>query len=571
MPGADSTTRIRTTGSVADVPEWMSEDADAERVEDLPDGLVAGLCDSAAYVHDPDAVDGVETIQTHISHVFLTASRVYKLRKAVNLGFLNFGTRAVRNRDCLRELTLNRRLAPDVYLGVAPVRLTGADVQVGAVRESVSSPDLEHCVVMRRLPQGRDAVSLIERGEFSADHADAISRVIVRFHERHRLGRPAPFSPEAWLTAISTPVADNFTPIAGVIDDARLPRLARRTGDILDTHREQFETRRVEGRAVDGHGDLHLAHVWFEADDTDPLCIDCIEFSDRLRQIDAASEVAFMAMDLRYRGHTDLADRFLRRYAADSDDFQLYSVVDYFLSYRAAVRAKVAAIAAVETEVPDAQRRAARASASRHLDLAIDALFSRGPGAVVVMAGVVGTGKSTAAQEVAEGLGGTAVISADLIRKRLAGLDPLDRTDAALDAGIYTEDITQRVYRGLLDRAESVVGSGRVAILDATFSDPDQRSRAAAFATAQDVPFLIIETRCGEAGVRQRLEDRERRGLDASDAGPAFYAESVSRYVPVRTQEGGHLVVDTEAPSWRLDLRKQVQAWYRRSADNGTA
>ena len=441
----------------------------------------------------------------------------------------------------------------------------------GALSESVSSPDLEHCVVMRRLPPGRDAVSLIESGAFGADHVDAITRVIVRFHERHRLGQPAPFSPEAWLSAISTPVADNFTPLAEVIDDARLPSLARGTRDFLDTHHDRFETRRVEGRAVDGHGDLHLAHVWFDTGDTDPLFIDCIEFSDRLRHIDAASEVAFMAMDLRYRGHIDLADRFLRRYAADADDFHLYSVVDYFISYRAAVRAKVAAIAAVEAEVTDAQRRAARASASRHLDLASDALFSRGHAAVVAMAGVVGTGKSTAAQAVADGLDGTAVISSDRIRKRLAGLDPLDRTDAAVDTGIYSADVTQRVYRGLLDRAESVVGSGRVAVLDATFSSPDQRALAAAFARAHGVPFLIVETRCRETCVRQRVDERERRGRDVSDAGSAFYAMSVSRHVPVREQEGDHLVVDTESPSWQLDLGKQVQTWYRRSDHDGSA
>ena len=541
-----------------------------ERVEDLPDGLVAGLGDSAAYPLDPDAVAGVETIQTHISHLFLTASRVYKLRKAVSLGFLDFGTRAIRNGDCLREISLNRRLAPDVYLGVAPVQLAGPEVRVGAIGESVLAPDLEHCVVMRRLPPGHDALSLIERGDFGADHVDAMARVVVDFHERHRLGQAAPFTPEAWLSSVSTPVADNFTPIAEVIDDARLPRLARGTRDFLDTHRDQFEARRIDGRAVDGHGDLHLAHVWFDTGGTDPLFIDCIEFSDRLRHIDAASEVAFMAMDLRYRGYLDLADRFLRRYAAAADDFHLYSVVDYFISYRAAVRAKVAAIAAVEAEVPDAQRRAARASAGRHLDLASDALFTRGHAAVVAMAGVVGTGKSTAAQEVADSLDGTAVISSDQLRKRLAGLGPLDRPDAAVDEGIYAADATQRVYRGLLDRAESVVGSGRVAVLDATFSSPDQRAGAAAFAKARGVPFLIVETRCEEAGVRQRLEDRVRRGRDVSDAGPAFYPVSVSRYVPVQTEEGDRLVADTESSSWRLELRKQVQAWYRRSAHDSS-
>jgi len=278
-----------------------------------------------------------------------------------------------------------------------------------------------------------------------------------------------------------------------------------------------------------------------------------------------------MAMDLRYRGHADLADCFLRRYAADSDDFHFYSVVDYFLSYRAAVRAKVGAIAAVEAEVPAAQRQAARASVSRHLDLASEALFSRVQAAVVAMAGVVGTGKSSAAQEVADGLAGTVVISSDPIRKRLAGLDPLERTGAATDAGIYTEAVTQRVYRGLLDRAESVIGSGRVAVLDATFSNPEQRARVATFAKEHRVPFLLLETRCREASALQRLEERERQALDPSCAGPAFDAKSVSRYVPVRGKEGDQLVVDTaDALSWQRDLRHRAQDWHGRIARDGS-
>ena len=538
--------------------------------ESLPEGLVEGLSRPGAYANDPSAAAGVTTVQTHISHLFLTAERVYKLRKAVALGFLDFGTRQIRNRDCLAELRLNRRLAPDVYLGVAPIQISGGDVFVGEVGESTAQPDLEHCVVMRRLPDGRDGVSLIERGKFGAEQVDAVAAAIVRFHEQHRLGRPAPFAPEAWLERVSQPVEDNFTPISGVIDDDRLSRLARGTRDFFERHRDQFDMRRVEGRAVDGHGDLHLAHVWFETDASNPLFVDCIEFSDRLRQIDAASEAAFMAMDLTYRGHPDLADRFLRRYAAHSDDFHLYSVLDYYLSYRAAVRAKVAAIAAVEVEIPDSQRRAARASAGRHLDLASAAMFRPGQGAVVAMAGVVGTGKSSAAHEVANSLGGAAVISSDPIRKRLAGLDPLDRGDAALDSGMYADDVTQRVYRGLLERAESVVGSRRVAVLDATFSRPEQRVRAAAFAKEHDVPFLILETRCDEALVLKRLEERARRALDPSDAGHDFYPESVNRFVPVRAEDdGAHIVVDTGVPSWQRDLQQRVGTWRRRLSRDG--
>ena len=156
------------------------------------------------------------------------------------------------------------------------------------------------------------------------------------------------------------------------------------------------------------------------------------------------------------------------------------------------------------------------------------------------------------------------------IRKRLVGLDPLDRGDTALDSGMYADDVTQRVYCGLMERAESVVGSRRVAVLDATFSRPEQRARAAAFAKEHDVPFLILETRCDEALVLKRLEERVGRALDPSDAGPDFYPESLNRFVPVRAEDdGAHIVVDTGAPSWQRDLQQRVGTWRRRLARDG--
>ena len=531
-------------------------------VEVLPVGLVAGLSAPTGYPLDPSAADGVSTVQTHISHVFLTPSRVYKVRKAVALGFLDFSIRRNRNGDCLREIALNRRLAADVYLGLAPVMYDGGTVHVGSIQESVSDETLEHCVVMRRLPHGRDAVSLVESGAFGLDKLDRIANAVVGFHQRCTLGRPAPFSPAEWLDAISGPVEDNFTPMAGVLPREQVDHLASMARTYLATHAHDFETRRIQGRAVDGHGDLHLAHVWFETDDGDPLFIDCIEFNDRLRYIDAASEVAFLAMDLCYRRLGDLAEQFLRRYATESDDFHLYSVVDYFLSYRAAVRSKVAAIAAVETELPEAQRRRARESATKHLDLASDALATRPRGAVVIMTGVVGTGKSTAADAVAEGLATAVVVSSDRVRKHLAGLAPSDHVAAAVSAGMYTEEHTREVYAGLLERAQPVTNSGRVVVLDATFSRRDDRALAVEFARLRGLPVLIVETRCSRAGTLRRLADRTRLATDPSDAGPDFYTESVARFAPV--DEAGpwtHLVVDTEARGWRQFLQGRVYEW----------
>lgn len=530
----------------------------AAEIEPLPTELARGLEDASAYPEDSGAGVELRSLQTHISHVFLTGERVYKLRKAVRPGFLDFGTRAARNADALREIALNRRLAPDVYLGVAPVRIDDSGVRLGAVSETLATgcgegEVPEHCVVMRRLPEGRDAFSLLQAGRLEGGHIDRVARSIARFHATVGLGKPAPYSEREWRERISRRVEDAIPPLEGG-EDLRVV-----TRSFLAEHAGRFESRRLEGRAVDAHGDLHLQHIWFERDDGEPLLVDCIEFSDDLRRIDAASEVAFLSMDLEYRERRDLGERFLRRYARESDDFDLYAVVDYYASYRAAVRSLVAALASEEPEVPAAQRRAAAGSARQHLDLALRSLEPHPPGGAVLMCGVVGTGKSSVAEVVAEELGGV-VISSDRVRKRLFGLSPEERTEAGLEQGIYTPESTDRVYRGLLERAEPVIASGRLAILDATYARRAERERAAEFARERGISFRVVETRCQKEVVLERLTRREREGTDPSDAGPSFYSGSAARFEPVReVAPEAHHVVHTDESGWPAALRAELR------------
>jgi hypothetical protein len=298
--------------------------------------------------------------------------------------------------------------------------------------------------------------------------------------------------------------------------------------------------------------------VWFERDDAEPLAIDCIEFSERLRRIDAAAEVAFLAMDLGYRRATGLAARFLRRYARASDDFDLYAVVDYFASYRAAVRAKVASVAARDAAIPAEQRAQAAQSALRHLELAAQALAPRGAGALVLVGGVVGTGKSTAAEALADAVEGV-VISSDRVRKREAGLAPTARAGAPPGGGIYTREWSERVYAGLLSRAAPVAASGRVAILDATWATRAQRARAREAARALGVPLRWLETRCAEATALSRLAQRAAAGRDPSDAGPELYARSRAGFEPLAPDEGlAGEALDTGAAGWREDLARRA-------------
>ena len=523
---------------------------------------ISALGQASAYPEDVSAAGGIERLQTHISDVFLSARRVYKFRKAVDLGFVRFRDVAERNQDCLREVALNRRLAPDVYLGVAPLQGRGEAVRVGPVSELLSGQGgdaPEHCVVMRRLPAGRDALSLLEADRLGVGLLDRLALRIARFHDEVSLGTPAPFGPDDWREVCIRPFRESLdvmTSSGGApLSKSDIAAVSRQADAFAALHGERFEARRRAGRAVDGHGDLHLQHVWFEDDASEPLVVDCLEFDAGLRRIDAASDVAFTAMDLTYRGRAELAERFLRVYARERDDFDLYGVVDYFAAYRAAVRAKVAALAADDAGLAAAQRDAAAASAGRHLALAAELLAERPPGALLLVAGTVGSGKTTLAEQLADAVGGVAIAS-DFVRKRLAGLGPGERADASH----YTPEARGRIYAELLRRAHGVAGSGRPVLLDATWARRSDRSAAAALARELGAPFRVVQATCATELARERLAKRATRGGDASDAGPEQLTGSIAEFEAPGDEERG---VWHELATDREGWRERAARWAR--------
>lgn len=481
----------------------------------------------------PESDHGVEWIQTHISHVFLVGERVFKMRKAVRLPFLDFGSRASRNADCSNELKLNRRLAPSVYLGIAPILFDGDIARIGPVGEDIGDPDREHVVVMRRLPEGRDALSLLDKGELGTDQLEAVSVLLSRFHEKESLGRPAPWNPEQWFARTARPVRESLTAIAQskLIEPPRIEMIGSLVEERLAVLRPRFEARRLAGRAVDAHGDLHLDHLWFDADAEGPLLIDCIEFNADLRRIDQASEVAFLAMDLRYRDRNDLAEWFLASYAMQSDDYDLFPVVDFFASYRALVRAKVAALAAADSNIAESQRARARTSVDRHLRLAQACLETRKSAGIVLLCGTVGSGKSSVARFLAQSDCGIPIVS-DRVRKVLAGVSPTTHLASAPDAGLYEQDKTEEVYRALLERADAVTRSGRTALLDASFARRSHRDAARRWASERGLEANLLEVRCQPEIAIARLRRRSALGTDPSDAGPDFLSISEARFEP---------------------------------------
>jgi predicted kinase len=311
-----------------------------------------------------------------------------------------------------------------------------------------------------------------------------------------------------------------------------------------------LDRRQGQGRIRDGHGDLRLEHVYFPAalpgePAPPPLVIDCLEFSQQLRRGDVALDVAFLAMELLAADHPLLAEHFIYRFARNSNDYELYPVLDFFIAYRALVRAKVACLLARDSGTIAAKARRKRAEANRLLDLAYAREQAGGSRPLVVaMTGLPGTGKSTLAEALALRRG-LPVVSSDATRKFLAGVSV--RAPAPVSA--YTSAFSERTYQEVLARGRAVLRSGRSVALDATFRTPEHRALARRLAADHGARFLLVETYCDEAILHQRLQARAREGAE-SDAGQAVLPQLRAAFVPPSELPAAEcLRVDTSRPS----------------------
>jgi aminoglycoside phosphotransferase family enzyme/predicted kinase len=445
-----------------------------------------------------------EVRETHSAVVVLFGDRAYKLKKPVNLGFLDFRRRDARRAACEREVELNRRLSPDVYLGVADV--TGPDGRI-----------CDHLVVMQRMPDDRRLATLVAGGADVDDGLWHLAHLMAAFHSR--AARPAGADVAAGRDALAARWADNTAGLLehgrGVVDLDEVLEVDALAARYLAGREALFDRRVREGRALDGHGDL-LADDIFLLDDG-PRVLDCIEFDERLRYGDALADVAFLAMDLERLGRPDLADRFLAAYREHADDTWPASLAHHHVAYRAQVRAKVGAIragqgiAAAATEAHELL-----GMARRHLEA--------GAVRLLLVGGLPGTGKSTLATGLADALGAV-VIRSDVVRKELAGLRPDEPAPAEFGAGIYTADSTEATYREVLRRTRVALDLGEVVVLDASWGSNRWRSEARAVATV--TASELVELRCSAApdSAARRIRRRRAAGADASDATPEIAAE----------------------------------------------
>jgi aminoglycoside phosphotransferase family enzyme/predicted kinase len=491
--------------------------------------LIEGLSNAASY---PYAVDAVEVRHTHISAVFLAGDYVYKVKKPVNFGFLDFTTLEKRRHFCEEEVRLNRRLAASVYLGVVPVARQGEALRVESNGEIV-----EWAVKMKRLPEDSTLLRRLRRDDAGVEHTRKLAQKLAAFHARA----------DAWkgieafgrFAVVARNARENFEQAAqnvGVtLSQAVFDRLRELNEDVLVRLRPVMERRAERGVPRDTHGDLHLDHIYIFPDRPAPdnlVIIDCIEFNERFRFADPVSDMAFLVMDLRFRGRRDLSDVFADEYFRATADEEGRSLLSFYVAYRAAVRGKVEGIELSRPEISESERSDALVQAKGHWLLALGELETpTDKPCLVLIGGLPGAGKSTLAQALAARANFVAIRS-DVVRKELAGVSTHDSARCSFGEGIYAADWTERTYGECLRRAERLVFEGKRVIVDASFGEHRQRRAFVDAAARLSVPAILIVCRAEPELARQRLESR--RG-DASDADWSIYRSAAERWEPVQS------------------------------------
>lgn len=512
--------------------------------------LIRDLSHPGAYPHP---ADDLRSLQTHISVVFLAGNRAYKVKKPVDLGFLDFSTLERRRHFCREEVRLNRRLAPDVYRGVVPIVEVDGRLRIAADpdRSAADPKAVEYAVEMRRLPEEATLLARLQRDELDRSDVERIALRIADFHrDAERSDAIARYG--RW-SVVAENAMDNFRAsreqVGDVVSSVVFRRLERRTEEELERLRDLVESRAERGVPCDTHGDLHLQHVYLFPEREPPrdlVVVDCVEFNDRFRYADPVADAAFLSMDLRYRGRRDLADPFADAYFDRAGDEEGRSLLALYEAYRSAVRAKVEGLRALEEEVPAEERSEARAAARAYWTVGLGALSppARRP-CLVLVGGLPGTGKST----LSRALGDRAefhVLSSDRVRKELAGLPPDADAGEGFGRGIYSSDWTGRTYGELLDRAVRQLRQGGRVVVDASFREEERRRRFLDAARRSGVPFLFLLCHASKEVARRRIDERD---SDVSDADPSVFREMASRWEsPSAAVERWTRPLDTEAP-----------------------
>ena len=505
------------------------------------EALIAALHDPATYPHP---VQRVDMIETHISCVLLTGEYVYKIKKPVRLGFLDFSSLDARRSYCNEELRLNRRTAPGLYLDVVPISGSPtAPVLHGG------GAAIEYAVRMRQFPQDALLDHMARAGTLASEHVDALAQSLAVFHSS--VGRSGLSTSFGSPSRVLTKAAANFNEMRELaISATHLPLQGELRDWMLREHAslaQVLAARQQDGLVRECHGDLHLGNIALI--DGVPTPFDCIEFNADFRWIDVIDEIAFPVMDLLDHQLPELAFRFLNAYLEITGDYGGVRVLRFYLVYRALVRAKVAGIRAQQTDQPVEERTRSEQSLQRYLKLARRLAGWWRP-ALIIMHGLSGSGKTTVSQRLLESLA-TIRLRSDVERKRLHGFRPEVQTRSGVEQGIYSFDASAKTYDDLAVKARTLLDAGYPVIVDAAFLQHEQRARFRELAAEIGAPFAIVSCVAAISTHRERIVRRTRDANDASEAGGAVLDSQLATQDSLTQDEtAAAVVVNTEQGAW---------------------
>ena len=490
----------------------------------------------------PDRPAQIDFKQTHMSWVFLAGGEVYKVKKPVTYTFADAATLESRYFLCREEVRLNRRLAPATYLGVVPIVDRGHRLALADYGE-VHHPNVrEYAVRMLRLPDHRMLDHLLQIGEVSPHTIDRIAHRLATFHRAASIANGARYGSAAAIRRMVLGNLDECRPaIRAAVGDPAFDPIQDYLSGFLRANCELLDDRPRQGRVCEGHGDLRCEHVCM----TDQIDIfDCVEFDEKLRYGDVASDLAFLAMDLDAFGAPHLADELIGAYSRETDDRALATLIPFYKCHRACIRGKVDYLKSLDSEVPREEQERGRERARAKFTLAARYAACGRP-ALLIVCGLVASGKSTVADKLRLRTG-FELFNSDRVRKQLAGIPDTLHPPSDYRAGIYSPDFDRLTYGTLLEQARRCLVAGRGAVLDATFKSPTYRSAAVTLADQMHVPVLFVECRADEKETLQRLRDRACDRAAVSDATREIYISHKRDYIPMSELPAHrHLVVNT--------------------------
>ncbi len=502
--------------------------------------LIEALQNPLLYDH---VIQNFQILETHISWVLLTGPYAYKIKKPVNLGFLDFSTIEHRRFFCEEELRLNQRLAPEFYLEL--VTITGRPETPCL---NGSGEPIEYAVKMKQFPQEALLSQRIQKIQISSSHIDELAKEIAKFHAHiavadssSRFGTPE---------LIRNTVMDNFehlpSEISRLLSVQEVERLKHWAKGEHSRHIDDFNQRKEMGFVRECHGDLHLGNMALV--DNQIVIFDCIEFNDQFRWIDVMSEVAFAVMDLIDRGAPRFGWRLLNVYLEQTGDYEGLTILRFYLTYRAMVRAKVTGIRLAQKRSKNTESLDLASELKKYLALAASFTQSSHP-VLLIMHGLSGSGKTTVSQTLLESLG-TIRIRSDIERKRLLEISQTTRTEPQQTSFVYSENSTQATYSQLAILARSILQAGFSVIVDATFLKQQYREVFSKLAKELNFPFYILDIRAPETLLRQRVASRLQEGKDASEADISVLEQQLSEDDPFSPSEQSHVLeIETEHPN----------------------